>query len=122
MDVQFTLNIGLEANGQPITAVLAREVIVANCFLINRAKVVQSDTEPTLVAEVTCLERNPLIILQLLNAIAEDLAQDCIAVHRPLTGGGTLIGPRAAEWGKFNPEFFFNIDGTRLAAALPRAA
>jgi hypothetical protein len=91
--------------------------------LIVRDTVLASDTEPTLVAEVISLNSNPLIILQLLNRIAEDLDQDCIAVYRERTGKGSLVGPRANAWGKFNPEFFFNIDGSRLAApTLARAA
>lgn len=124
MEVKFTLNIGLNsASAGTITAELARQILIANEFLIVRDTVLESDTEPTLVAEVTSLNVNPRIILQLLYRVAEDLDQDCIAVYRELTGGGSLVGPRASEWGTFNPEFFFQLDGTRLSeVALPRAA
>lgn len=42
------------------------------------------------------------------------LGQDCIAIRYP-DGSGKLIGPAAAEWGDFNPEFFVLEDGSRAA-------
>lgn len=32
--------------------------------------------------------------------------QDCIALYLPDLKMGALIGPHAAEWGAFNPEYF----------------
>ena len=34
------------------------------------------------------------------------LEQDCIGVLDVDTGAGALVGPKAAEWGAFNPEYF----------------
>ena len=34
------------------------------------------------------------------------LAQDCIGVLDADTGAGVLVGPKAAAWGDFNPEYF----------------
>lgn len=39
-------------------------------------------------------------------ALAEENEQDCIAVFEPETGRGVLVGPKAADWGEFNPDFF----------------
>lgn len=121
--MQFILNIGLDsqASGQ-IAAHVAREIVGANDFIINSSTVLNSDTEPTLVANVTYVGYSPSLCLQSLYAIANDLDQDCLAVYREKTGRGALIGPRAAEWGTFNPEFFFLPTGERLSATLRRAA
>ena len=118
MEAKLILNIGLNrASGGAIPAEQARQTLAANEFLIVRDAVLESDTEPTLVAEVTSLNSSPFIFLQRLRRVAEELDQDCIAVYRELTGAGSLIGPRAAEWGPFNPEFFLLLDGRRLSEA-----
>jgi hypothetical protein len=31
-------------------------------------------------------------------------------------GTGVLYGPKAEEWGPFNPEFFYLPDGTKLSS------
>ena len=119
MEIKFILNIGLNrASGGTITAEQARQTLAANEFLIVRDAVLESDTEPTLVAEVTSLNSSPFIFLQRLHRVAEELDQDCIAVYRELTGAGSLIGPRAAEWGPFNPEFFLLLYGRRLSETI----
>lgn len=38
------------------------------------------------------------------------LEQDCIAVSGHDTSPGELIGPNAADWGGFNPEFFVTFE------------
>jgi hypothetical protein len=54
--------------------------------------------------------------------LAVALGQDCIAVWHADEAYGDLIGPKAAEWGPFNPEFFILPDGTRLAETAAKAA
>ena len=115
MEIKLTLNIGLNSAGGAIPAEQARQALAANEFLIVRDAVLESDTEPTLVAEVISPDTSPIILLQLLHQVAEELEQDCIAVYRERTRGGALIGPRAAEWGPFNPEYFLLLDGRRPA-------
>ena len=117
MEATFILNIGLNTADGAIAVEEARQALAANEFLIVRDAVLESDTEPTLVAEVISPNANPFLALQLLRRVADELDQDCIAVYRELTGGGALIGPRAAEWGPFNPEFFLLLDGRRLSEA-----
>lgn len=114
--MKFLLNVGLDAKATTtISADVARQIVGANDFLVTTWSVVQSDTEPTLVCEVIPLSTSPLLVLQQLHQIAIDLRQDCIAVYRPHTKGGALIGPNAKAWGKFNPAYFFTLDGQRLA-------
>lgn len=115
MEATFTLNIGLNTTDGAITIEEARKTLRAYGFSILREALLESDTEPTLVAEVTTGFATTLAVLQLLYQVSEELEQDCIAVYHELTGAGTLIGPRAAEWGPFNPEYFLLLDGRRLA-------
>ena len=44
--------------------------------------------------------------LDSINRLAELLKQDCIAVFDESTKEGYLIGPRALNWGVFNPRKF----------------
>ena len=39
-------------------------------------------------------------------SLAAMLEQDCIGVLNTDTGAGVLVGPKAADWGDFNPEYF----------------
>ena len=80
-------------------------------FKITAAKLVQSDTEPTLVLTIT--DDDPGLDNRI-DMLATTLKQDCIAVWYPGEQWGQLIGPKAAEWGNFNPAFFFMPDGKRL--------
>lgn len=114
--MDFILNIGLKVGVTgSIAAHVAKEIVVANDFLIKSELLIQSDTEPTLVLEVTSMSRSPMLVSQQLHRIAADLQQDCIAVYRPATGGGALAGPGRAKWGSFDPQYFFMPNGRRLA-------
>lgn len=113
--MNFILNIGLKVGAtQALAAHVALEIIKANEIIVGKFKVVESDTEPTLVCEVRYLG-GPTWAFKLLHQIAVDLKQDCIAAYRPKTNGGALIGPNAKAWGEFNPAFFILPDGTRLS-------
>lgn len=120
--MDFVLNIGLKVGAaQTLAAHVALEIVKANEFLVGAHKVVESDTESTLVCEVRYLG-GPTWASKLLHQIAVDLKQDCIAVYSPKTGGGALIGPNRHAWGQFNPEFFILPDGTRLSEQSARKA
>lgn len=114
-DIKFIINIGLNTANGAITSEEARETLRAYGFSIVRDAVLDSDSEPTPVAKVINQGASPIILLQLLHRVAEALDQDCIAVYRECTLGGALVGPRAAEWGPFNPEYFLLLDGRRLS-------
>jgi hypothetical protein len=116
------LNIGLARNdGQPnhtlehVVAELTRSGLIVQ----SGARVVQSDTEPTAVLRLTpaTVARHSMSSLHhTLHLVACFLNQDCIAIHdtsHPATYGA-LVGPKAKEWGEFNPELFLLEDGGPL--------
>lgn len=51
-----------------------------------------------------------------IHAVSEALEEDCIAVWDLMHREGRLIGPKAAEWGEFDPTLFIMRDGRTLAA------
>lgn len=114
MEATFILNIGLNTTDGAITIEEARNTLRAYGFSILREALLESDTEPTLVAEVATGFATTLTVLQLLYQVADELEQDCIAVYCGLIGGA-LVGPRADVWGPFNPEYFLLLDGRRLS-------
>ncbi len=62
--------------------------------------------EPTLAVTIVPKFNNPFTLEYKLSQLALQLQQDCIAVYFPSTQEGRLIGPNAAKWGAFDPEFF----------------
>lgn len=105
-----TVNIGLATSDGPALSpahalAVLRTVGGAN---ILRASVQPSDTEPTLVAEVS----RPLYAASAF-AVADALHQDAIAQWDGRDG--QLYGPAASAWGEFDPAFFVTLDGGRLA-------
>ena len=80
----------------------------------------ESDSEPTLVAVVKP-RIDTWLFADAINTVASALEQDCIAVYKPSTGKGALIGPRSYKWGTFSPEYFFMPDGSRLGGGAQAA-
>lgn len=124
------LNIGLHTNtGGRLNPFTALDALRERGIEITTHAVHTSDTEPTLVVAVDCAGEFALLV----NRLSEELGQDAIAAWFPrpvATNGrvdwskstGMLFGPKAAEWGPFNPEFFLQLDGRRLSAWLSGAA
>jgi hypothetical protein len=110
------INISLASRKGPIPAriALAALSVIGGAAPINAA-VRQSDSEPTLVAEL----RHPLNATAAY-AVAEHLKQDAIAQFDGRDGH--LYGPNAVSWGPFDPAFFVTLDGGRLEQRLPLAA
>jgi len=105
------LNFGLETvHGGTLEPRAVIAAVTGRAGAVVNAGVYQSDTEATLVLIVDDLATTAAYKL------AETLAQDCIAVYDPRTKRGRLIGPRAAAWGEFTPEYFVLPTGERLAA------
>lgn len=114
--MKYTLNIGLARKGSSYLDVV--EVIRAlqdAQLYIGAYALVQSGTEPTVVVEVDGPAPAAGYVL------AQRLGQDCIAVWHPDTEVGRLIGPHAAAWGEFNPEFFLLLDGSILSTTVATA-
>lgn len=110
------INIGLARKGLPdlpIGEVLRtlKEAKIDVEFWLTRS----SDTEETLVATVS----GPVLSASYI--VAQRLDQDCIAVYDPRSDIGRLIGPNAAAWGSFNPEFFLLLDGSILSRTVATA-
>jgi hypothetical protein len=123
--MEVVLNIGLARTGKPnlktseVLDTLAREG-----FRVRTFETFQSDTEPTLV--ITAIfglwSTKNAVLGQAVHRAAVALDQDCIGAWLLPSASGALIGPRAAEWGDFNPEFFIMPDGRRLASPAAKAA
>ena len=120
--MKFILNIGLASEAYGVIRA-TDALLVARRFFPSFLSIttVQSDTEPTLVLEVDA-HAHPRTepVRAAIHKLAEILGQDCIAAYA--NGVGRLIGPRAAAWGAFNPEFFILPDGSRLAQPAAVAA
>ena len=114
------LNIGLDPKATTlIAATVAREILVANGFLVGDACVRDSDTEPTLVAEVMWQGDGTGFSKAIWNTCV-DLKQEAIAVWSPDIEKGSLFGPKIVNWGPFDPAKFVTPSGERLDAALAR--
>lgn len=96
------VNVGLDRPDGGINTVRETLDVLAERVPVGRWIVRESATEPTVVAEVLGIDRLAA------EYISERLAQDCIAV---LTAdGGYLAGPKAAEWGPFDPAYFLTFE------------
>lgn len=124
----YLLNIGLDNLPEEAGVGIGRRSLFAAralraVGLSNQgAQVVNSDTEPTLVVKVKptagmAASRQGNAVRNAVFELAKALNQDCIAVYLPIADKGELIGPRAAQWGEFNPAYFFKLDGSRLGVA-----
>ena len=116
--MNLVLNIGLarEGNSNIGVGTVLREIYRVGKLVTY--SVHHSDTEATVVAFVAAGSdyRAQVEFLSVL------LSQDCIAVYDVDTKAGELIGPKAAEWGEFNPEYFVLFDGSRLVQPAVQAA
>ena len=100
-----TFNIGLARNdGRPdnsiavvVSQLLARGLLEG----VKQIRIADSETERTLVLQAEIFPSHFEI-----HRLAGALAQDCIAVRNDATGRGFLVGPNAAKWGEFNPDYF----------------
>jgi hypothetical protein len=108
------LNIGLNIEGslnvqgqRDSRAEFAREAIAYYAQILG-ARRAQSTTEDTLVLSVET-DGSEAALYHAVYNLALNLSQDCIAVYQVDADNGSLIGPNAAAWGEFNPEFFIRF-------------
>lgn len=71
----------------------------------------RSDSEDTVVMAMI----QPARAMRAIDELAAELDQDCIAVAFTGNGAGVLIGPKADDWGAFDPSCFILLDGSRAA-------
>lgn len=86
---------------------LGRDCITQNILGSRRA---QSATEDTLIVVLQVSSGAEARLRTVINDLAHVLLQDCIAVYYVTGWSGELIGPGAAAWGAFNPDFFIRCD------------
>jgi hypothetical protein len=102
-----TLNIGLHVGdpdngGHFVEPDEAVKKIRQMGYKVGKTSIVQSNTEPTLVADI---HEAPMTATDL-HSLSSKLEQGAIA-QRLNDGSGMLEGPQAKEWGgAFNPEYF----------------
>lgn len=121
------LNIGLNVtNGdnrmckRSDRAVLALRTL-AGWITFDRRAYSQTEETLILVCHVDAEDRDEFnaVVFEL----SADLQQDCIAVYNATSFSGALIGPNAAAWGEFNPDFFIRYDaGATAQIYTPKAA
>jgi hypothetical protein len=112
--MNIELNIGLNIEGslnaqsqRDSRAEFAREAI-AYYAQITGSRRAQSATEDTLVLSVET-DGSEASLYHTVYDLALKLSQDCIAVLQVEADNGSLIGPKAAAWGEFNPEYFIRF-------------
>lgn len=108
------LNIGLNASlangGEPFTYPAGFvDAYAAYKLNAHALGVQQSASEETALYAIEGGMTNTLRAR--IDRLAHALRQDCIAAFDTETGRGELIGPRAAAWGDFNPEYFLTAPG-----------
>ncbi len=121
--MKLILNIGLDVQAtRQIAAHVALEIVKANRFIVHSSKVIESDTEPTLVVEVS---EDPVAFGNsrhgAVRCIARDLQQEVIACWKPERNKGVMLGATIDlddSWGAFNPAAFIMPDGRRLSQHL----
>lgn len=130
MSYTITINIGLKVGRTEqlndydhVAEFLHRMAVTANGHTIQH-RLANSATEPTLVGRWVVNVATPEDAIR----IAEDVADTAAsrwgqeAVPYYVTGMGRrrglggMRGPKAEEWGPFNPAYFLTIDGHALSA------
>jgi len=107
-----TVNIGLRmGNGSKLGKQTVVKALKQLGVEIQEQNVHAADTEPTFVAKIS----RPLTEEEG-NKLSAQLRQDAI-IQQHADGTGVLLGPKAQEWGPYNPEYFLNSDGTRATAS-----
>lgn len=121
----LTLNIGLaiDGTGQFNSLTQVVDVLERAGFDIQALRVLPSDTEPTVVAQVESAVSYGIDATQAaaITRASMTLAQDCIAAWDEGSQTGLLLGPRPYAGG-FVHQLFVTLDGSRLPEALPLAA
>lgn len=109
------LNIGLLVDRPPVKYEIAATAVFKAMRKVRighvNGIVHQPGSEPTMVCEVEATDAQ---VYQL----AVMLDQDCIAVWDRTHREGRLVGPRAAEWGEFDPSLFLLPSGRPLSETL----
>lgn len=108
------LNVGLSteevAGGGQIDEAAVRQRLADIGVTVDAVDLHQSDSELTAVVQIN----RPLTQAEA-DALSAALQQE--AIVQVVDGQGTMFGPKAEEWGPYNPDYFVMPDGTRASAA-----
>lgn len=111
-----TINVGLgrsnKFRGRPPTKQEVVAAVKSTGRRPGKVSVVRSDTEPTVVMDVS-----PPLRAEEAGPLSSLLRQEGIAQHLG-DGKGGLYGPYAADWGDFNTQFYRTHSGERLSDVL----
>ncbi len=120
--IEATINIGLHIGDgrRKITALQCVDALNAEGVIVRGdVKVLKGDDEPTLTAGVVFPTDTDW------GAVCAELGQEAIALlTRGHVGGahaGVLVGPKAEDWGPFDPARFFLSSGRRLSDVLAQS-
>lgn len=119
------LNIGLNIGDvQALTVSDVVQAIERQDHTIQALRVVRSDTELTAVVQIASDAEHGISLVQSqdIGRLSSYLGQDCIAIYAPSTCAGMLVGPKALEWGPFNADFFFDLNGRRVSEGFVQLA
>lgn len=112
----FKVNVGMEPSAKIGGPQLTEDDILEALRAAGRepynARTVASASEPTLVVDI-----NKPLTERDLYRLSEQLRQDAIA-QKTGDANGVLAGPAAADWGDFNPAFFYLQDGDTLGSSM----
>jgi hypothetical protein len=103
------LNVGMKigATDKENTFSEVKLALWARSIATLDAKIIESESEPTFV----CRALLPLgCEVTSLAQLCVALNQDCVAVYSPLNDDGSLVGPKAGNWGKFDAKYFIRFD------------
>lgn len=118
----ITLNIGLKRNNVNAENSPGHTLDVLNSWGLKPTMYRIDTAEHEYGIERTVIAMLPFIgdtaiLDQAIHAVSVELDQDCIAYAYEHNGKlvGELVGPYAADWGKFEAEYFLTFD-TSIAA------
>jgi hypothetical protein len=109
MDIELNFEVGMGVCPNVAAALfeeLARGLVVSTRVAQSSYNGPDGEVNTqTVVAKVSCI---PHLAVGIAYRLACDLGEDCVAVRFSDTAG-QLVGPNAAKWGAFNPDFFIRF-------------
>lgn len=117
MLAQVNIGLHIEETGRDINPIQAISALNVSGITIHDGYIATAQhergEEQTLVLLIG-FEGNQETLSETLYIVSGLLQQDCIAIQWQ-DGTGTLVGPKAAEWGSFDSKYFLTLAGNSRA-------